>query len=124
MPVLISAQTIERRLPEPRYIEREGRVFSSTPAPGVQPPVLALDNGRLASLATQSGKVESLGEGDKPLLYQVFMSETGEILAIKQVRGPTVRAVESELARTRVVTPGRRGTSPTAVFFYVEVAVP
>ncbi len=91
---------------------------------GVTPPVLALDIALLTSLARSSGLVENLPPDQRPLLYKVYMNEVSEIVAIRQVRGPKVPAVENELMLTRVVSPGIRGAEPVPVVFYLEVRVP
>lgn len=110
--------------PQAKCVLRDARLFCSVSSDGIQAPQLALDNDRLAATAKESGQVSNLNSAQKPLLYQVFMTETGAIVEVRQVRGPKIAAVEAELARTRVVTPGRRGLEPIPVFFYVEVAVP
>ena len=108
------------------YLFREGRLFYTAPSPLVQSPELALDNDRLTSIAKASGHVEEIpraGDGRRMLLYRLFINEVSEIMSIEQLRGPKLPEVEAELARTRVIMPGRRGidTVPTAVA--VEVAV-
>ena len=108
------------------YLFREGRLFYTAPSPLVQSPELALDNDRLTSIAKASGHVEEIpraGDGRRVLLYRLFINEVSEIVSIEQLRGPKLPEVEAELARARVIMPGRRGidTVPTAVA--VEVAV-
>jgi hypothetical protein len=83
-----------------------------------------LDNELLAGIAKSSGLVDNLPPDQKPLLYRIFMNEVGEIVAIQQMRGPKIPALENELARARVISPGRRGADPVAAVFQVEVAVP
>ena len=87
-------------------------------------PVLALDNEQLVRIARSSGQVDNLPPEQKPLLYKLYMNEVGEILGLQQVRGPKIPALENELRRTRVISPGRRGADPVPVVFAVEVAVP
>lgn len=87
-------------------------------------PVLALDNEQLAGIARSSGQVDNLPPEQKPLLYKLYMNEVGEIVGLQQVRGPKIPALENELRRTRVISPGRRGADPVPVVFVVEVAVP
>jgi TonB family protein len=112
----------------PGFVVRDGRLFATVgygPEAGdITAPSLAFDNDRLARIAKSSGLVENLPPREKPLLYQVFMNEVGEIVGLQQVRGPQIPAVENELMRTRVVSPGRRGGEPVPVVFFVEVAVP
>jgi TonB family protein len=87
-------------------------------------PVLALDDKLLAGIAKSSGRVDNLPPEQRPLLYKLYMNEVGEIVGIQQVRGPKIPAVENELMRTRIISPGRRGADPVPVVFLVEVAVP
>ena len=87
-------------------------------------PVLALDKEQLAGIARSSGQVDNLPPEQKPLLYKLYMNEVGEIVGIQQVRGPKIPALENELRRTRVISPGRRGADPVPVVFVVEVAIP
>ncbi|HYK90185.1 MAG TPA: hypothetical protein VE398_15525 [Acidobacteriota bacterium] len=115
------------------FVQRDGRLFASVgtgrsvatnQSAGFFIPELALDNQLLTSIAKSSGLVDNLSPEQKPLLYRVFMNEVGEIVAIEQMRGPKIPALENELKRTRVISPGRRGADPVPVVFYVEVSVP
>jgi hypothetical protein len=120
------------------FVSRDGRLFAlpgelvvstgpanlQVSANVVAAPVLALDNELLTGIAKSSGLADNLPPEQKPLLYQIFMNEVGEIVGIQQMRGPKIPALENELARTRVISPGRRGADPAAVVFQVEVAVP
>jgi hypothetical protein len=90
---------------------------------GHVPPWLAIENERLSAIAKSSGAVRNLPDTEKPLLYHMFMNETGEIIDIEQVRGPRVPAVEEELMRTPVIRPGIRGLEPVPMAFLVEVDV-
>lgn len=97
-----------------------------TDAVPLVPPQLALDGDRLASLAMASGQVENIpqaGDGRRVLIYRLFVSEVGEILAVESMRGPAIPDLESELARTRVLTPGLLGADPVPTAVAVEVQV-
>lgn len=107
------------------YLFRENRLFY-TPSPLVQPAEVALDNDRLAALARASGHVEEIpraGDGRRVLLYRLFINEVSEIVSTEQLRGPKLPEVEAELARTRVIVPGRRGLDTVPIAVAVEIAV-
>ena len=118
------------------FTDRDGRLFASvgaigsitvnqaTAIAGSAAPALALDNELLTNIARSSGLVDNLSPEQKPLIYRIFMNEVGEIVGIQQLRGPKILAVENELIRTRVISPGKRGADPVPVAFYVEVTVP
>jgi hypothetical protein len=110
------------------FVTWNGRLFgtwgNATAGDNVAPPSIIVDNDRLASVGRSSGLLENLTPVQKPLLYRVFINEVGEIVGVKQVRGPQIPAVESELLRTRVISPGTRGGEPVPVAVLVEVAVP
>jgi len=108
------------------YTFREGRLYYTVQAPEIQAPELALETERLAAVAKNSGRVESIpfaGDGRRVLLYQLFVNEVGEIAGLQQVRGPQIPELEAELLRTRAISPGRRGLEPVPVAVLVEIPV-
>jgi TonB family protein len=108
------------------FLIYDGRLFANAAAEGssAAPPSMVVDNDRLAAIAKASGLVGNLSAREKPLLYYLFINEVGEIAGLRQVRGPHVAAVETELLHTRVISPGTRGGETIPVAVLVEVAVP
>ncbi|PYV32864.1 MAG: hypothetical protein DMG09_23405 [Acidobacteria bacterium] len=107
------------------YTFREGRLYYTVPAPEIQAPELALETERLAAVAKNSGRVETIpfaGDGRRVVLYQLFVNEVGEIAGV-QVRGPQIPELEAELRRTRVVSPGRRGLESVPVVVLLVIPV-
>ena len=105
------------------YEVREGRLFSSI-SPDIQPPELLLDRDRLAAIAASSGTTIRVPPMQRMLLYRLFLSELGEIVAVEPLRRPGIPALEAELFRTRVVSPGRRGNEVLPVVTIVEIPIP
>jgi TonB family protein len=102
------------------YELREGRLFLPLPQ-DLQTPALALDRDHLAAMAKASGALDNLPPTERALLYRLFVTETGEIMAVEQRRGPRIPDLEKELMRTRVIAPGRRGADPVPMVVYVEI---
>jgi TonB family protein len=104
-----------------------GRLYYvAGPGSSITAPQLALEEDRLSALAAASGLVEEIpraGDGQRMLLYSVFIDEVGEIIAVQRMGGPEIPPVEMELASTRVIAPGRRGPDPVPVAIFVEVKV-
>ena len=113
----------------PSYIERDGRTFCNAWSESVTAPKIVADKQRLDSHLRESGVDKLPADPKAPsdlkaLIYEAFMTEVGEIVALRQVQGPKVAAVEAELFRTRAVAPGRRGSKAIPVFFLLGVSVP
>jgi hypothetical protein len=89
---------------------------------GPEAPELALDKERLAALARAEMRAASL-PGRASVTYRLFVSEVGEVLSVEPLSGPRGAAVEAELARTRVVTPGRLRGDPVPTAVTVEIPI-
>lgn len=119
---LVRSGVTESRIKGPCLV-REGRVYYGT-SPEVQPAEVAIDNERLAVIARERIAANSAPGGDVrvgTLLYRLYVNEVGEITGVERLRAPDIPELESELRRTRVVTPGRRRGDPVAVTVAVEV---
>jgi WD40-like Beta Propeller Repeat len=88
---------------------------------GGEAPELILDMELLRALGRN--EVEGQAGARAPLVFHVFVNEVGEITSVHQVRGPRASAVEAELQRARVVTPGRRGAEPVPMAILVTVPI-
>jgi len=91
----------------------------------IQGPELALNMQHLSELAMQTRPTSGFSQSEMPqsVSYQVFMTETGEIVGIQQVVGPKLAEVEAEILRTRVIMPGRRGSDPVPVTFDISMTL-
>ena len=89
---------------------------------GPEAPELALDRELLAALARGETRAANL-PGRASVTYRLFVSEVGEILSVEPLSGPRSAAVEAELARTRVVTPGRLRGDPVPTAVTVEIPI-
>ena len=89
---------------------------------GPEAPELALDRERLAALARAETRAASL-PGRASVTYRLFVSEVGEVLSVEPLSGLRSAAVEAELARTRVVTPGRLRGDPVPTAVTVEIPI-
>ena len=89
---------------------------------GPEAPELALDKELLAALARGETRAANL-PGRASVTYRLFVSEVGEILSVEPLSGPRSAAVEAELARTRVVTPGRLRGDPVPTAVTVEIPI-
>ena len=108
------------------YVFNEGRLFYTMRAPEVQPPEIALETERLAAIARNSGKMQSgppAQDRERLLLYQMFLNELGEIVAIRQLHGPQIPEIDAELLRTRIISPGRLRAEPVPFALPVQIAV-
>jgi hypothetical protein len=106
----------------------EGRLFYDAPWSSVprnplfEPPEVLLDTERLAEIVRASGRAPEAptGKGGPVLLYRLYITETSEIVSVENV-GPKVPEIEAELARARVIKPGRRGPAPVPAAVVVAV---
>jgi TonB family protein len=105
----------------------EGRLYYVPgPGTGITAPQLALEEDRLSALAAASGLAEETpraGNVPRVLIYSLLIDEVGEIVAVQRMGGPEIPAVETELAHTPVLAPGRRGPDPVPAVVFVEVKV-
>jgi len=115
-----------------RYIEgwSSPQAQSAGVDPGIQAPQLSIDIDRLAAMAKASGMATTIlplasagGAVSMLLGYTIFVSETGEIVAVQVSRGPEIPEITTALSQARVISPGRRGSEPVPVAFTVQIPV-
>jgi TonB family protein len=82
-------------------------------------PQLSLNKERLHTLAA-AGWPAQVGK-TSPIAYSFIISEVSEIKNVTRIAGPDIPEVETELARTRVVSPGLRGSAPVSTWCVVEI---
>ncbi len=82
------------------------------------PPRLALDKARLQPLA-EAGWPANVDKAAS-LEYCFFVNKDGQIRNVRKIQGPRIPEVENELARTKVVFVGRRGSTPVNSYCVVE----
>lgn len=103
------------------FAYHEGAVFYDPVPSGVRPPDLALDEERLRALARR--ELEERGaRAVGHFRYELFVNEVGEVVGVRSTGPLKLAAVEDELRRTRVVTPGRRGPDPVPTVLSVLVS--
>jgi len=93
---------------------------------GVTPPELLLNSDLLSTLAAESGQLPQPPAGAQrqvSLVCLVFVNEVGEIVGVQGTSNPKMPAVEDELLRTRVITPGYIGSTPVPAVAYVTIKV-
>ncbi len=105
------------------YEMHEGQLFSVI-RPDIQPPELSLDYDRLAAIAASSDLRRLVPPGQNRLLYRLFISQAGAVIAARPVLKVPVPVIEAELMRTTVSAPGRRAGEPLPVVFIVEIPIP
>ena len=106
----------------------EGRLFYDAPSyrvpsnPQFEPPEVLLATERLAEIVRASGRAPEAppGKHSPALFYRLYINEASEIVSVENV-GPKVPEIEAELARTRVIKPGRRGPDPVPATVVVAV---
>jgi TonB family protein len=98
----------------------QGRAFHS-PGGDITAPELALDQERLGAIAASGWPAGSGSESRTPLLFFVFVNEASEIVGIQRIQGPEIPELERELARTRVVAPGLRGSESVPAWCPISV---
>jgi TonB family protein len=86
------------------FTVREGRLFQTRALGFPGAPEVILDRDRLAALAREDLLKTFPERFQIPIIYQLFISEVGEIVGIHQQIGPKIislPSVESELLRTK-----------------------
>jgi TonB family protein len=107
----------------------EGRQYYAV-AGDISAPELALNQDRLRALAASG----TSGGTKTPFVYFVFISETGRIVGLRRLQAQSLSGtdgspdssleIENELARTQVISPGRRGPEPVPVWLPVIIERP
>ena len=92
---------------------------SSNPAEFFHSPELAFDKERLHLLAEAQWPADVAKT--TPITYLFKIDEVGEINNLMRVRGPDIPEVERELEKTRVTSPGLRGSTPVSSLCFVEI---
>ncbi len=107
------------------FVSRQDRLYQSFVASSSGAPEVVLDRERLAEIVNKA--VPSTNPRTKrvvPVAYRLFISESGEIAGLDQEYGPKIPALESELLKVKVVTPGRRGPDPVPAALIIEITGP
>jgi TonB family protein len=124
---LLQSQGIQRVAANGPYIFHDGRLFCLIPGVA-EAPQLDINTERLANIVY--GRTPTVivpnSEGIPTLLYQLFLSETGEVISIQRlrgIRGPEISEIQTELARTTVLKPARIGSDPVPAAVGIEIPV-
>lgn len=91
--------------------------------PNLQPPVMDIDLDRLAGMAKASGRIGTIPPGGSAgIFFTLYVSESGEILAVQRNSGDFPEVVTA-LSSAHVVVPGRRGNEfvPMAVSLIISI---
>jgi TonB family protein len=89
----------------------------------VSAPELALEKDRLATLAASHWPKTGI-DARTPLLYMMYISEKGEVVATQLVQGPKIPEIEKLLSSTQVQSPGHLGSEPVPVWCAILIEIP
>ena len=102
------------------YISHQGQLFYTLGAdPSIRPPEINLDAAK--ALARSEGVEEPGSLGSRILVYQVFLDELGNVVWVRQLRGPEMPQVEAELTRTPAIRAAYKGNDSVPVTFFIEL---
>jgi len=108
------------------YVFHDGRLFHAIPGLATEPE-LVLDREHLIDIACASGRLPTSidldSDGITRLAYKLFISETGKLLSVQRIQGPEIQEIETELARTPVITPATIGADPVPAVATVEIPI-
>src|SRR5262245_47324615 len=91
----------------------------------LDPPELVIDTARLGRIALATGLVEhatNYSAWDRQLAYRLYITEVGEA-SVESSRSK-IPEVETELARTRVISPARYRSDPVPVTIVISIPIP
>jgi TonB family protein len=110
----------------PLYVFHDGSLFYSIPGLATEPK-LVLDREHLIDIACASGKIPTAFNLDlkvvTTLTYRLFLSGTGNLLSVQRLQGPEIPEIETELARTPIITPAFVGDDPVPAVVTVKIPI-
>ncbi len=109
----------------PGFVIRDGRLFQSFALSNSNAPSVILDQEHLAEMVKNAeSPLNPRTRRVVPAAYQLFISESGEVVGVERQCGPKMPAVESELLKVKVTSPGRRGSESVPSALLIEITGP